>query len=86
MNYISSLMLVLMFIGDILEMDQDEALTHFSSQICTRTSNETRMPNTTHTFSETPSNVRSQRWSDTSRDSIDTSRDSIVLYQDNGTW
>ena len=33
------------------------------------------MPNTTHTSTETPSNVRSQRWSETSRDSS-------VLYQD----
>ena len=78
LNYISSLMFVLMFVGDILEMDRDEALTHSSSQICTRTSNETRMPNTTHTSSETPSNVRSLRWSDTSRDSN-------VLYRDTCT-
>ena len=69
-NYISSLLLVLMFIGDILEMDRDEALTHFLSQICIRTSNETRTSNATHTSSETLLNVHYQRWSDTSRDPV----------------
>ena len=78
LNCISSLMLVLMFIGDIVEMDRDEEFTHYSSQRCTQTSIETRMPNTTHTSIETPSNVCSQRWSKTSRDSR-------VLYRDIGT-
>ena len=36
LNCISSLMLVLMFIGDIVEMDRDEAFTHSLSQLCTR--------------------------------------------------
>ena len=71
-------MLVLMFIGDIVEMDRDEALTHFSSKRCTQTSIETRTLNTTHTSIETPSNVCSQRWSKTSRDSG-------ILYRDTGT-
>ena len=75
---ISSLMLVFMFLGDILEMDRDEELTHSLSQICIRTLNEMRASNATHTYSETPSNSHSQRWSDTSRDSS-------VLYQDTGT-
>ena len=39
---------------------------------------ETRIPNTTHTSTATHSNVRSQRW-------FDTYRDSSVLYRDNGT-
>ena len=77
LNCISSLMLVLMFIGDIVEMDRDKKLTHSSSQICTRSSNETMTPITTHTSSEIPSNVRSQIWSDTSRDYS-------VLYWDIG--
>ena len=59
-------------------MDRDEAFTHSSSQRCTQTSTETRMPNTTHMSIETPSNVLSQRWSETSRDSR-------VLYRDTGT-
>ena len=75
LNCISSLMFVLMFIGDILDIDRDEELTHSLSQRCTRTSNEMRMPNTTHTSSEMPLNVRSLRC-------YDTPRDSSVLYQD----
>ena len=78
LNCISSLMLVLMFIGDILDMDQDEALTHSSSQTCTSTSNETRTSNATHTSSEKPLNVRSRRW-------FNTFRDSSVLYRYIGT-
>ena len=66
-----------MFIGDIVEMDRDEALTHSLSQICIRTYTETRKPNTTHTSTETSSNFPSQRWSDTSRYSS-------VLYRDTG--
>ena len=58
---ISSFMFVLMFQGDIVEMDRDEAFIHSSSQICTRTYIETRIPNTIHTSIETSSNVRSQR-------------------------
>ena len=68
-----------MFIEDIVEMDRDKAFTHYSSQICTRTSIETRMPNTTPTSSEIPSNVFSQRWSDTSRDSSVLYRDTIGM-------
>ena len=56
-------------------MDRDEAFTHSSSQRCTQTSIETRIPNTTPTSSERPSNVHSRRWSDTSRDSR-------ILYRD----
>ena len=78
LNCISSLMLVLMFIGDIIEMDQDEVLTHSLIQICSMRSNEMRIPYTTHTSSETPSNVCSRRWSDTSRDSS-------VLYRGTDT-
>ena len=59
-------------------MDQDEVLTHSSSKICTSTSNETRNPNTIGMYSETPSNVHSQKWSHTSRDSS-------VLYQETST-
>ena len=75
LNCISSLMLVFMFIGDILDMDRDEVLTHSSIQICIRTSNETRKSNATHTSIETPLHVCSWRWSNTSRDSY-------VLYRD----
>ena len=58
-NCISSVTFVFMFIGDILEMDRDKAFTHYLSQICIRTSNETRKSNATHTPIETPSNVHS---------------------------
>ena len=59
-------------------MDRDEDLTHSSSKKCTWTYNETRTPNTTHTSSETPLNLRSQTWSNTSRYSS-------VLYRDTST-
>ena len=55
-------------------MVRDKVVTHSSSQRCTETS-ETRTPNTTPTSTERPSNVRSQRW-------YESSRDSSVLYQD----
>ena len=58
----------------IVEMVQDKVVTHSSSQRCTETS-ETRTPNTTPTSTERPSNVCSQRWSESSRDSH-------VLYWD----
>ena len=74
---ISLLILVFMFIGDTLEMDQDEVLTRSLSQIYIRTYNERRMSNATHTSSETPSNAHSPRWAETSRDSS-------VLYGDTG--
>ena len=78
LNCISSLILVFIFIGEIEEMDRDEALNHSSSQRCTKTYMETGTPNTTYTFTKTPLNVLSQRW-------YDTSRDSSVLYQDTST-
>ena len=56
-------------------MDWDKAFTHSSSQICTWTSIETRMPNITATSTDTPSNVHFQRW-------YETSRYSSVLYRD----
>ena len=52
--------------------------THYSSRRCTKTS-ETRTPNTTPTFTETTSNVLSQRWSETSRDSSVLYRDTIGM-------
>ena len=55
-------------------MDREEAVFHSLSQRCTQTF-ETRMPNTTPTSIEIPSNVRSQRW-------YESSRDYSVLYRD----
>ena len=49
-------------------MVRDEVVTHSLSRRCTHTS-ETRTPNTTPTSTEIPSNVRSQRLSESSRDS-----------------
>ena len=55
-------------------MDRDDDVTHSLIRRCTRTT-ETRTPNTTPTSSERPSNVRSGRW-------FESSRDSSVLYRD----
>ena len=55
-------------------MVQDKVVTHSSSRICTKKF-ETRTPNTTPTSTERPSNVRSRRLSESSRDSS-------VLYRD----
>ena len=55
-------------------MVQDKVVTHSSSRKCIETY-ETRTPNTTPTSTEIPSNVRSRRWSESSRDSS-------VLYRD----
>ena len=60
-------------------MDRDKAFTHSLSQRCTQTSIEKMTPNTTPTSTETPSNVRSQRWSKTSRDSSVLYRDTIGM-------
>ena len=55
-------------------MVRDKVVTHYLNRICTETS-ETRTPNTTPTSTKRPSNVHSQRWSESSRDSS-------VLYRD----
>ena len=55
-------------------MVQDKVVTHSLSRRCTETS-KTRMPNTTPTSTERPSNVHSRRWSESSRDSS-------ILYRD----
>ena len=52
----------------------DEEVIHSLSRRCTWTF-ETRTPNTTPTSTERPSNVRSRRW-------FESSRDSSVLYRD----
>ena len=59
-------------------MDRDEAVIHSLSQRCTQTY-ETRTPNTTPTSIEIPSNVRSQIWSESSRDSSILYRDTIGM-------
>ena len=55
-------------------MDRDKAVTHSLSQRYTKTF-ETRMPNTTPASTKIPSNVRSRRW-------FESSRESSVLYRD----
>ena len=54
-------------------MVRDKVVPHSLSRRCTWTF-ETRTPNTTPTSTERPSNVRSQRW-------FESSRDSSVLYR-----
>ena len=55
-------------------MVRDKVVTHSLSRRCIETS-ETRMPNTTPTSTEIPSNVHSRRW-------FESSIDSSVLYRD----
>ena len=55
-------------------MVQDKVVPHSLSRRCTETS-KTGTPNTTPMSTERPSNVRSRRW-------FESSRDSSVLYRD----
>ena len=55
-------------------MVRDKVVTHSLIQRCIETS-ETTTPNTTPTSTDRPSNVRSQRW-------FESSRDSSILYRD----
>ena len=55
-------------------MVRDKVVTHSLSRLCTKTSKK-RTPNNTPKSTERPSNVHSQRWSESSRNSS-------ILYRD----